>query len=214
MKKLFSLLILLCILIFTFQTVLFAQDVNEKIEEVEINEYQGKKLGSIDDFVENSIKGIQEIDINEYRLLVDGLVDEERNYSYSELQEKKHIKKVVTLNCVTGWSVKALWEGIPLTVFLDELDIRDQANTLIFYSPDGYSTSLPIKYIEENNIIIADKVNGVRLPPKQGFPLQLIAEQKFGYKWIRWIERIEVSSNSDYEGYWESRGDSNSAKVE
>ena len=214
MKKLLFLMISILLLIFSFQTALFAQDIPEKIQEVEINEYQGKKLGSIDDFVENSIKGIQEIDIDEYRLLVDGLVEEERNYSYSELQEKKHVKKVVTLNCVTGWSVKALWEGIPLTVFLDELDIRDQANTLIFYSPDGYSTSLPIRYIEENNIIIADKLNGVRLPPKQGFPFQLIAEQKFGYKWIRWIERIEVSSNSDYEGYWESRGYSNSAEVE
>ena len=214
MKKLLFLMISILLLIFSFQTALFAQDIPEKIQEVEINEYQGEKLGSIDDFVENSIKGIQEIDIDEYRLLVDGLVEEERNYSYSELQEKKHVKKVVTLNCVTGWSVKALWEGIPLTVFLDELDIRDQANTLIFYSPDGYSTSLPIRYIEENNIIIADKLNGVRLPPKQGFPFQLIAEQKFGYKWIRWIERIEVSSNSDYEGYWESRGYSNSAEVE
>ena len=120
----------------------------------------------------------------------------------------------MTLNCVTGWSVKALWEGIPLVEILDELDISEEANTLIFYSPDGYSTSLPISFIQENNIIIADKLNGVQLPPRQGFPFQLVAEQKYGYKWIRWIERIEISSNSDYEGYWESRGYSNSAEIE
>jgi DMSO/TMAO reductase YedYZ molybdopterin-dependent catalytic subunit len=97
---------------------------------------------------------------------------------------------------------------------LDELNINKEANTLIFYSPDGYSTSLPISYIQENNIIIADKVNDIQLPPRQGFPFQLIAEEKYGYKWIRWIERIEISSNSDYEGYWEAKGYSNSAEIE
>ncbi|TDO71333.1 molybdopterin-dependent oxidoreductase-like protein [Halanaerobium saccharolyticum] len=213
MRKSLFLLALVLILVFSFQTV-YAQAENENIEEVEINEYKGEKLGSIEDFRENSIKGIQEIDINEYRLVIDGLVAEERKYSYSELQEKNHIKKLVTLNCVTGWSVKALWEGIPLVDLLNELNISEKANTLIFYSPDGYSTSLPISFIKENNIIIADKVNGVQLPPRQGFPFQLVAEQKYGYKWIRWIERIEVSSNSDYEGYWESRGYSNSAELE
>jgi len=214
MRRIMFVLMLFCLLVFSLQTGLYAEGAAEMVEEVEINEYQGEKLGAIDDFRENSIKGIQEIDINEYRLLVDGLVAEEQEFSYSELQEKKHNKKLVTLNCVTGWSVKALWEGIPLVELLADLDISKEANTLIFYSPDGYSTSLPISYIKENNIIIADKVNGVQLPPSQGFPFQLIAEQKYGYKWIRWIERIEVSSNSDYKGYWESKGYSNSAEIE
>lgn len=214
MRRLLILLALVLILIFSLPTVLYAEEAADRVEEVEINEYQGEKLGSIDDFRENSIKGIQDIDINEYRLLIDGLVAEEKKYSYSELQEKDHIKKSVTLNCVTGWSVKGLWEGIPLVEILDELNISEEANTLIFYSPDGYSTSLPISFIQENNIIIADKLNGVQLPPRQGFPFQLVAEQKYGYKWIRWIERIEISSNSDYEGYWESKGYSNSAEIE
>lgn len=214
MRKILFLIFILFIFIFSPSVLLHAQNEGDIVEEVEIDEYQGEKLGSIDDFRENSIKGIQEIDINEYRLLVDGLVSEEQEYSYSELQQKTHIKKLVTLNCVTGWSVKALWEGVPLVELLDELDISKEANTLIFYSPDGYSTSLPISFIQENNIILADKVNGVKLPPRQGFPFQLIAEQKYGYKWIRWIERIEVSSDSNYEGYWESRGYSNSAEIE
>jgi DMSO/TMAO reductase YedYZ molybdopterin-dependent catalytic subunit len=213
MRKFLLLSVLIIILVFSLQLSLYAEDSAGKIEEVEINEYQGEKLGAIEDFRENSIKGIQEIDIDEYRLLIDGLVAEDQKYSYSELQEKNHIKKVVTLNCVTGWSVKALWEGIPLMNLLDELDLDQSANTLIFYSPDGYSTSLPISFIRENNIILADRLNGIQLPPRQGFPFQLVAEQKYGYKWIRWIERIEVSNDSDYEGYWESRGYSNSAEI-
>ena len=211
MKTKIITLLLVSILIFTFQITIFAQD---EVEEVEINEYKGEKLGSIDDFRENSIKGIQEVDIEDYRLVVEGLVENRQEYKYSTLQEKEHIKKLITLNCVTGWSVKALWEGIPLNEIFKEVKVKDEANTVIFYSPDGYSTSLPLSFIKENNIIIADKVNDVQLPPRQGFPFQLVAEQKFGYKWIRWVNRIELSSDSEFRGYWESRGYSNSANID
>ena len=210
MKQKLLVLFIVTLLIFTFQSTILGQ---EDVEEVEIDEYKGEKLGDIEDFRENSIKGIQEVDIEEYRLVVDGLVENKKEYEYATLQEKEHIKKVITLNCVTGWSVKALWEGIPLTAIFEDVDVKDEANTVIFYSPDGYSTSLPLSFIKENNIMIADKINDVQLPPRQGFPFQLIAEQKYGYKWIRWINRIELSSDSEYLGYWESRGYSNSANL-
>jgi len=210
MKYKFFIIITILILIISFNITILAQ---EDIQEVEINEYEGEKLGSIEDFRENSIKGIQEVEIEEYRLIVDGLVDNKQEYKYSVLQEKEHIKKVITLNCVTGWSVKALWEGIPLKSIFKEVEVKDEANTVIFYSPDGYTTSLPLSFIMENNIMIADKVNDVQLPTRQGFPFQLIAEQKYGYKWIRWINRIELSSDSEYLGYWESKGYSNSANL-
>jgi len=210
MKNLIFIFLLSLVLIFSMTPAMAAQ---EKVQEVEINEYEGEKLGAIDDFRENSIKGIQEIDIDEYRLVIDGLVENNMDYKYEVLQEKDHIKKVITLNCVTGWSVKALWEGIPLKLLFEEVNVKDEANTVIFYSPDGYTTSLPLSFIMENNIMIADKLNDIQLPPRQGFPFQLIAEQKYGYKWIRWITRIELSSDSEYQGYWEEKGYSNSANL-
>jgi len=210
MKNIVFIVMFSIFLIFSMTPVIIAQD---DVQEVEINEYEGEKLGSIDDFRENSIKGIQEIDIDEYRLVIDGLVENEMEYEYEKLQDKDHIKKVITLNCVTGWSVKALWEGIPLKSLFEEVDVKDEANTVIFYSPEGYTTSLPLSFIMENNIMIADKINDVQLPPRQGFPFQLIAEQKYGYKWIRWITRIELSSDSEYQGYWEEKGYSNSADL-
>jgi DMSO/TMAO reductase YedYZ molybdopterin-dependent catalytic subunit len=82
---------------------------------------------------------------------------------------------------------------------------------VIFYAQDGYSTSLPLSYIVSNNIMIAYKMNGVVLPPDRGYPFQLVAESKYGYKWIKWITQIEVSDDANYRGYWESRGYSNNA---
>ena len=48
---------------------------------------------------------------------------------------------------------------------------------------------------------------------KKGFPFQLIAEQKWGYKWAKWITRIELSDNPEFKGYWESRGWDNNADI-
>jgi DMSO/TMAO reductase YedYZ molybdopterin-dependent catalytic subunit len=61
--------------------------------------------------------------------------------------------------------------------------------------------------------MIAFKINGIVLPDKDGYPFILVAEDKLGYKWCKWITRIELSSDSSYKGYWESRGYSNDANV-
>lgn len=212
--KQLSFVCLSVLLVLSFFQLAAFPATDEDIEEVEVNQYEGEKLGSIKDFRENSIRGVQEIDLEDYRLTVEGLVEKNKEYKYSELQNKKHIKKVVTLNCVEGWSVKALWEGIPLEVILEEAEVKPEANTVILYAADGYSTSLSLSFVLDNNIMIADKLNGVQLPPRQGFPFQLVAEQKWGYKWIRWIERIELSTDTDYQGFWESRGYSDSGNVD
>ena len=53
----------------------------------------------------------------------------------------------------------------------------------------------------------------VVLPPNREFPFELVAEDKWGYKWIRWITKIELSRDENYRGFWESRGYSNDADI-
>lgn len=188
-------------------------DSLKALQAVEINEYEGKDLSSVGDFRENSIKGPQYIDSKDYTLQVNGLVGEEKEYTLDELKEREHFKKVITLHCVEGWSVTILWEGFLLRDLLDEAKPTDKAKTVIFHAEDGYTTSYPIEYFYDYDIIIADKMNGQELLPERGFPLQLVAETKWGYKWIKWITKIELSDDEDYKGFWESRGYSNSGEL-
>lgn len=180
---------------------------------VEIREYEGKDLSSILNFRENSIKGPQYIDIKTYTLKVDGLVEKPKSYSYDQVLEHTAYKKVVTLNCIEGWSVDILWEGFLLKDIFEEAEVKAAATTVIFYAYDGYSTSLPLSWIVDNDIILAYKMNDIVIPPERGFPFQLVAESKYGYKWAKWITRIELSEDSAYEGYWESKGYNNEADV-
>jgi len=181
----------------------------------EVKEYQGQKLDSINDFVENSIKGPQYVDIKNYHLKIKGLVAKEKNLTYDEVISKfKPYQKAVKLNCVEGWSVNILWEGFLLRDLLAEAEVKPSAKTIILRSVDGYSTSFPVNYFTDNDIIIAYKMNGILLPPERGFPFQLVAESKWGYKWIKWITEIELSADSGYHGYWESRGYSNDGDLD
>ena len=187
----------------------------EGLAPVEVREYEGVDLSSINAFRENSIKGPQEIDVESYTLRITGLVTNSTSYTYDEvLNRYQHYKKVVTLDCVEGWSATILWEGLLVRDLLAEAEPLANAEVLIFHAYDGYTTSLPIDYIMDNDILMAYKMNDVILPPERGFPFQLVAESKWGYKWIKWITEIELSDDASYRGYWESRGYSNSADLD
>jgi len=186
----------------------------ETLESVEIREYEGKDLSSIDDFFENSIKGPQYVNAENYPLMFWGLINDELQLTYDEVVNNyQNVEKVVTLHCVEGWSVTLLWEGILVKDLIADAGVDPSATTVIFYAYDGYSTSMPLDYIIDNNIMIAYKMNNVTLPPERGYPFQLVAESKWGYKWIKWIVAIELSDNEDFRGYWELRGFSNEANI-
>jgi DMSO/TMAO reductase YedYZ molybdopterin-dependent catalytic subunit len=181
-----------------------------KINGTELSTYEGHNLNSINDFRENSIKGPQYVNITTYRLHITGLVQKPTNYTYTILIDAhQSYKKFNILNCVEGWSVAILWEGIRVKDLLNETQLLPTANTIIFKAADGYTTSFPLDYIINQSILLAFKMNNVTIPPERGFPFQLVAEGKWGYKWIKWVTDIEVTNDPTYKGYWESRGYSN-----
>jgi DMSO/TMAO reductase YedYZ molybdopterin-dependent catalytic subunit len=180
----------------------------------EVREYRGAKLSSIDDFIENSIKGPQYVDEATYRLKVTGDVKSPLTLTYTQVLDRQTYDKVVRLNCVEGWSVDIWWQGVLIGDLLDQAGADPNAKVLIFRAADGYSSSLPVSYVRDNDIVLAAKMNGVKLPPERGFPFQVVAEDKWGYKWVKWVESIEVSDNTSFRGYWERRGYSNGGDLD
>jgi len=182
--------------------------------EKELKEYNGIKLSSLSEFRENSIKGPQDVDISSYRLEVYENGVFKKSYKYDEVIQKfEHIKKVITLYCVEGWDTTVLYEGVKLIDILNDSNLSFDYPTIIFYGVDGYTTSLDLDFVLKNDLIVAYKMNGITIPKENGFPFVLIGENKWGYKWIKWLNRIELSNDKNYRGYWESRGYSNSANL-
>lgn len=202
-------------LIFTGSCINSDEGETQNVELIEIKQYEGENLSSINEFRENSIKGPQTVVAESYRLIIDGLVNIPQSLTYEEVIDNFQSKqKLVQLYCVEGWSVKILWDGISIRDLLNTAGIKSEANTVIFHAYDGYTTSLPLDYVNDRNIILAYKMNGVTVPQERGFPFVVVAESKWGYKWAKWVTKIELSSDPGYRGYWEQRGYSNNGDLD
>ncbi len=135
-------------------------------------------------------------------------------YGYEDILQKKHHERATTLYCVEGWQASILWKGIRLMDLLNEAGLKGEAAIVIFHCYDGYTTSMPIATIRERDMLLAFASNGITLPESLGHPFIVVAEDKLGYKWARWVIGMEVSDNLDYEGYWESEGFPNDAEID
>jgi DMSO/TMAO reductase YedYZ molybdopterin-dependent catalytic subunit len=212
MKNMPSILKALAVVVVLVAVIIVGNQVYRNIDgnnlrTVEVKEYQGTDLSALSDFKEQGIDGPQYIDIDSYTLEITGLVNEQKSYTYDQvIDDFKSFKKVSTLYCVDGWDATILWEGVLVRDLIGQTNPLPEAVEVIFHAVDGYTTSLTLEYIMENDIILAYKANEIILPPARGFPFQLVAESKWGYKWIMWVTEIELSDDYIYRGYWESRG--------
>jgi DMSO/TMAO reductase YedYZ molybdopterin-dependent catalytic subunit len=180
----------------------------------EVTQYQGQNLSAISVVYQNAIAGTQFIDQATYRLNVTGLVNKTFEYTYDEVvNNHQAYQKVVTLNCVEGWSATILWEGVLVNDLIKEAGVSPNATVIIFHASDGYTSALPLDYIIKNNIIIAYKMNNVTLTAQIGWPFMVIAQDQYGYKWTKWLTEIEVSNDTNYLGFWENQGLPNNATI-
>jgi DMSO/TMAO reductase YedYZ molybdopterin-dependent catalytic subunit len=201
--------IIIIINIFYFTLLLFVSSV---FAEKEIREYKGKTLNPFNREYDNSIRGPANVDIKKYRLDITGLVQVPQSLTYEQILKLPAVNKVFTLHCVEGWSETLLFEGVRLADLLKPAKPKEGIMTVIFFAADGYSSSISYKDAVRLDVMLAYKINGKTLDAKRGFPLQLVAESKLGYKWVKWVSAIQLSKDP-YKGYWEEKGYDNDADV-
>jgi len=190
-----------------------SQATENRYQELEIRDYEGMRLDPSVGPRDNSIAGIQQVNIEEYELQITGLVKNPLTFSYEQVLENKSYERLITLYCVEGWDATVLWKGVRIMDLLNQADILNENSNVIFHCLDGYTTSLPLETIKTRDLLLAYSSNGVTLPESLGFPFIVVAEDKAGYKWARWVHEIEITDDLTYEGYWESRGFSNEANI-
>jgi len=134
-----------------------------------------------------------EVAIDEYRLVIDGLVEQPLSLTYEELLSRPQVSEVVLLICPGVFWDNAEWTGTPLAPLLEEAGLQEGAKTVKFHALDGYQSSLSLEEALADGVFLAYQVNGETLPPEHGFPLRLVARGQFGGRWVKWLERIEVT---------------------
>ena len=194
---------------FVFLAVLLTGCIGQQPENLRIEgELQREGITPIEDFFVMDV-GIQpDIDVAEWRLEVTGLVDNPLQLTYDDILEYPSVTQVTYLYCMPGYEATGEWTGVPLKSILEEAGYSGSAVSVVFYAADDYSSSIALEKALMEDTILAYKLNGVTLPEEHGYPLRLVVPDKVGYKWVKWLVRIELV-DYEFEGYWESRGYSN-----
>jgi DMSO/TMAO reductase YedYZ molybdopterin-dependent catalytic subunit len=142
-----------------------------------------------------------------YELTVTGMVREPLRLSLADLRSMKRTRLVHRFQCVTGWYVPNVpWEGVRLSDLLERAGVQPKATALRFFSADGvYTESLTLGQAQLGDILVADKMLETNVTSQHGGPVRLYVAPMYGYKSIKWLDRIEVTDEV-VPGYWENNG--------
>ena len=169
-----------------------------------------KPITPNEDFYVTSYRSPPTIRINDWSLSIKGLVERPLTLTYERLLAESTVSQIVTLECV-GNTVAgefigtAEWEGIPLRSLLEQAGVQAAAYDVVFRAADGYSDGIRIDRAMAGDVMIAHRMNGVRLPLGHGFPARAIVPGHYGMKSVQWLTEIEVVAQ-DYKGYYAQKG--------
>ena len=143
----------------------------------------------------------------DWRLRVGGLVGKPLELTYEDLASFPRVAQASALHCVEGWSVADLpWEGIRLATLLDAVEPGASARWVTFDTFAGvYRDSLSIEQARLPDVLLAYRLGNAPLTEDLGFPLRLVVPRMYGYKSVKWLDRITLAAKRDL-GYWESAG--------
>lgn len=142
-----------------------------------------------------------------WRLRVDGLVERPLELAYDDLLGLPRAEQVSTFHCVTGWTVTDVrWAGVRFADLLAAARPRPGATALNFVSAEvPYTDTLTLRQAELPDTMLAYEQDGKPLSRAHGAPVRAVIPQMYGYKSVKWVDRIVVTSEPVV-GYWEQRG--------
>jgi DMSO/TMAO reductase YedYZ molybdopterin-dependent catalytic subunit len=146
-------------------------------------------------------------DPSTWRLTIDGLVERPVTLDYRQLRRLPRAEQVSDFHCVTGWSVDHVrWAGVRFRDLLATAGPTPAARAVTFTSAEQpYVDSLSLDQAELADAMLAYEMDGKPLPREHGAPVRVVIPEMYGYKNVKWVERITLVSSAE-PGYWEQRG--------
>lgn len=165
--------------------------------------------------VSKNIDGDPMVDGKTWELRVEG--DKPYSLSLPELLAEPHVEQLQTLECISNYVGGSLmstgvWKGVPLHRLLERAGIPSGTVEIAFACVDGYTESLPLEVALQPSTLVADHLNGGRLPDEHGYPARILVADRYGMKNPKWLTVVRPV-HDPITGYWEGFGWSEQAIV-
>ncbi len=172
----------------------------------------------------------------DYRLMINGLVDTPLVFTYDDLMRFPRESHVYFCECAanTGmeWAGSQLngaqfthgmihnmeYIGVPLRTILNEAGIKPEATWVFVEGADASSNGRSIPMDKAlDDVLVAFKANGEALRKEHGYPVRLVVPGWEGNMWVKWLRRIElttqpVESREETSKYTDTMADGSSRK--
>ena len=132
---------------------------------------------------------VPQVDMSTWRLRAGA-----RSWTYDELFSFDD-RVTATLDCTGGFYSTQEWAGVRL----DRLLGTAGGTSIRVASRTGYDRRFPVG--DAGSLVLATRIGGRPLDPGHGFPARLVATDRRGFWWVKWVEAIEIDDLPDW---WQS----------
>ena len=154
---------------------------------------------------------VPRIDLARWDFSVYGLVGKPARWTWGEFGGLPRVRARSDIHCVTRWSrFDNLWEGVRVRDVLERAGVLPEARYAIVHAEQGFTSNLPLAELMHDDVLLADKHDGVDLTPDHGWPLRLVVPRRYFWKSAKWVRGIELLAD-DRPGFWEQNGYHNEA---
>jgi DMSO/TMAO reductase YedYZ molybdopterin-dependent catalytic subunit len=158
-----------------------------------------------------SFWGVPTVDVARFTVTVDGAVENPRLFRYDDLLAFPSTERLIRMDCVGGFRNNTMMRGVLLSEVLAIVKPTTDARRAVFHCADGYVEASTLADLEAADAMLVYSTNQAS-EDRLGYPLRLALPGKYGYKWPKWIQRVEIVTHHRL-GYWPQRGLPDRAEV-
>lgn len=122
------------------------------------------------------------IEAVDWALDVDGV-----SYTLADITSLPQDEFDAVLDCTSAWYSRQRWAGVRMDHVVDAGSHR----SVMVRSHTGYGRRFPIRDLER--LWLVTHVGGRPLSPGHGYPVRVVAPDRRGFWWVKWVAAIETS---------------------
>jgi DMSO/TMAO reductase YedYZ molybdopterin-dependent catalytic subunit len=145
-------------------------------------------------------------DLSTWTLRVFGEVEQVLELTWDDFTKLPRTSNLQDIHCVTRWSkFDTRFAGVHWRELARLARPTKTANFAIAHAEAGFTSNVPLSFLEREDALLATHGDGEPLAPEHGYPLRLVVPGKYFWKSAKWLRGIELSS-IDKLGFWERYG--------